>query len=807
MRGGGRRDHGSGGSRLAGRWSLYEHLGKVGIESGRARLEFDLEAGTFDLHDGDTLFFNNATAGILIRLKRGHAPIVTGGPWQLDDAVEGALELFKLEDWGRAMLRVEAQEEGALVLRLGMVWESDREPPAIEALLPLRVPPGGILPGRESVKQWRTYVHGWQCWTPTAALASRRSGDFLLPQFLPRRLKPMVANPSTPVSSDNGVFESEWFSGIADLEKHDSAVVGFTGVSRALSRVSVRMGRKQEQCELEAFCLFDGTRPPAGDATWSEPLAFVPGDDSGANLARYAELVAKRQGVAAVRRAAPGWCSWYQFFTGISESEVLLNLGDLAGQFSFLGIQVVQIDDGYSPDVSDWLETNDDFAGGMEALAAEIISSGKTPGIWLAPFTVTRRSKIFKEKKEWLQADKKGRPVLAGYNPAWGGRFYGLDLTHPEVLSWLEEVFETLAGYGYRFFKLDFMACGVLEGKRRDGSVTRAEAARKALAVIREAAGKDAYIMAAGGPVMLGTGILDAQRISGDVAPYWKKPYQRILRDRATPGLRNSLYNTMTRAFMSGRMFDGDPDCLLARTTDSGLTAAERRTLASVIAALGGAFMVSDDTARWGPEELLLLGQSLPHAAGLPVCTDVWKREAPMYLRTWMRDAEGEYLLALVLNWSDKEADLAIDFGELKLPEGRWHVVEFWTGEYLGELTGAVTVEAVEPHGCALARLTLAEDRPRLIGSTLNLSQGAAELVAFDKADFGVRLAVKSALGGAASLTLSLPGAGEVTARVDSVTDAPVEVEVERLTTIVYRLKLDVPEDGATIAVTYGRPD
>jgi len=257
-----------------------------------------------------------------------------------------------------------------------------------------------------------------------------------------------------------------------------------------------------------------------------------------------------------------------------------------------------------------------------------------------------------------------------------------------------------------------------------------------------------------------------------------------------------------------GRLLSiSDPDCLLARTTDSGLTGAERRTLASVIAALGGAFMVSDDTARWGPEELLLLGQSLPHASGLPVCTDVWKREAPMYLRTRMLDAAGEYLLALVLNWSDKEADLAIDFGELKLPEGRWHVVEFWTGEYLGELTGAVTVEAVEPHGCALARLTLAEDRPRLIGSTLNMSQGAAELVAFDETDFGVRLAVKSALGGAASLTLSLPGAGEVTARVESVTDAPVEVEVERLTTIVYRLKLDVPEDGATIAVSYGRPD
>jgi len=766
-----------------------------------------MELGEFELHDGDTLFFAGATVGALKRLKRGEEPIVTRGPWQKGDAPGGSLHLFKLEDWGRVLFHAEPAGEGVLSLRLGIVWESEEEPPPISAIIPLKVPPGGILPGRDTVKQWRAYVHGWQCWSPSAALSRKRSGDYLLPQFLPKRLKPMVVNPSTPVSSDKGAFESEWFGGIADLSRGDSVVVGFTGVSRALSRVSMRLGRKPEQCELEALAVFDGTRPVAGETMWSEPLAFVPGDVSGANLARYAELVASGQGVGRVRKTPAGWCSWYQYFTEISEEQVVFNLGDLAAQYAFLGIELVQIDDGYSPSVSDWLATTDDFPSGMEALAREIAARGKIPGIWLAPFTVTRRSPIFKEKKEWLQGGRKGKPVLAGYNPAWGGRFYGLDLTHPEVLLWLKEVFETLAGYGYTFFKLDFMACGLLEGKRFDGSVTRAEAARRALEVIREAVGADSFIIAAGGPVMLGTGILDAQRIGGDVAPYWQKPYQTLLRDRATPGLRNNLYNSMTRAFMSGRLFEGDPDCLMVRSTDTELTAAERRTLASCVAALGGSFIVSDDTARWGPEELLLLSQSLPHASGLPLCTDVWKREKPMYMRTAMTDAAGDYFLALVINWSDEAEDLAIDFGELMLPEGRWHVCEFWTGEYMGELTGSVQVKGVAPHGCALARLTRAEDRPRLIGSSANLSQGAAELVAFEETEFGVRLTVKCSLGGDTALTLCLPGAGVVTARLESRTDAPVDVEVERLTTIVYRVRLEMPEGGAKIAVEYGKTE
>jgi alpha-galactosidase len=778
---------------------MYEHQGRLVIECGLSRVEFDPASGTFDLHYGETVLLTGAAAGAFRRLKKGVVSMVTAGPWQAGGDA-GALEVFRLEDWGRVLLRFERSRDDVLVIRAGLVWESDDDPVPVESIVPLKVPPGGVWPGRRSVKDWRVYVHGWQCWTPTGALESRRPADYLLPLFLPKRLQAMVANPTTPVTSDRGAFESEWFSAIADTVIRDSFVVGFTGVSRALSRIAVHTGRKHSLSELEAVALFDGKRPVPGEPLWSEPLAVLPGDLSGRNLERYAEMVASEQGVGEVRRAPAGWCSWYQYFSDISEKQLMLNADDLAGRFSFLDLPLVQIDDGYAPDVGDWLETTDGFPSGMEAVAARIAAKGRLPGIWVAPFTVTRGSKIFREKKEWVQSNRKGKPVLAGYSPDWGGRFYGLDLTHPEVLEWLEEVFSTLAGYGYRFFKLDFMGCGLLEGRRTDDTVTRAEAARGALEIIRKAVGKDAYVMAAGGPVMLGTGILDAQRVSGDVAPFWSKPYQHLIRDRATPGVRNSLVNTLTRAFMSGRLFEGDPDCLLVRTTDSELTLAEKRTLASAIAALGGSFMVSDDTARWGPEQLELLAVALPHAGGTPVCTDIWKREVPMYMRTGMSDAAGDYFLGLAINWSDSVATVGIDPGELDLPEGRWHTCEFWTGSYLGELTGVAAVEGVEPHGCALVRLTKAEDRPRLIGSSINLSQGASELVAFEPSEGGLALELKGPVGGPATVTLSLPGAGEAAASI-----AGARLEVERLSTSVYRVPFEMSRDGTRIVIEYQR--
>jgi alpha-galactosidase len=780
------------------RWQVYRYEGKIGIESGLARVEFDAENGLLDLYSGDTLVFAGSSIGVLTRAKKQVEHLETPGAWEPAGKTGATLNFFKREDWGRLLLGIEPVERGAFVLRVGLAWDSDDEPPQIEAIVPVKVPAGGVFPGRTSVRPWRVYVHGWQCWTPTAALKSKRPGDYLLPLFLPRRLKAMLVNPATPVSSDRGVFESEWFAGLADTSTFDSVVVGFTGVSRMLSRVSVRPGRKPEQSELEALALLEGKRPERGTALWAEPLALIPGDLSTANFEHYAMLLAAEQMVEEVKPMPAGWCSWYQYFTGVSRDEVLANADRLCKDFTNLAIDVIQVDDGYSPAVGDWLENNERFPGGMQALARDLDSRGKIPGVWVAPFTVTRKSRVFREKPDWIQRDRKGKPVLAGYNPAWKGRFYGLDLTNPEVLDHLREVFGTLASYGYRFFKLDFMACGLLEGKRSDESLTKAEAARRALEVIRESAGEGAMIIAAGGPVLLGTGILDAQRVSGDVAPYWRTRYQPLLRDRSTPGVRNSLINTMTRAFLSGRVFEGDPDCMLARSKKTRLTEDERRTLASAIAVLGGSFMVSDDTSLWGQEEYALVARSMPHARGLPLCPDLWLREVPMYLVSRMSDLAGDYLLALAVNWFKKTADMKVDLSELGLGRERWHASEFWSGKYLGEFKDSFTLQRVAPHGCGLVRLTRAVDEPCLVGSSLNLAQGAAEIVEFVSEPGGVRMQVRSPLECEAVITLCLPGAGEVSVERDGMG----EVKVERLTTSVYRLTFDI-EDQAHLEVTY----
>lgn len=79
-----------------------------------------------------------------------------------------------------------------------------------------------------------------------------------------------------------------------------------------------------------------------------------------------------------------GWCSWYQYYTKISEKIILKNLSLIKEKK--LPIQFFQIDDGYQKEIGDWLTTNDKFPGGMRLLAEEIRREKLTPGIWLAPF-------------------------------------------------------------------------------------------------------------------------------------------------------------------------------------------------------------------------------------------------------------------------------------------------------------------------------------------------------------------------------------------------------------------------------------
>ena len=187
-----------------------------------------------------------------------------------------------------------------------------------------------------------------------------------------------------------------------------------------------------------------------------------------------------------------------------------------------------QLDDGYQRTIGDWLHTNDKFPRGVESVADAIGASGRTAGIWLAPFLAAPDATITTEHPEWLARAPEGDGFAIGmYHDVWGGLMWELDVTDAAVIDHLERTARTLVEMGYRYLKLDFTFSAAMPGRFRDPTRTPAERVRAGYEAIRRGAGDDVFILGCGAPVGALVGVVDGMRIGADVAPWWSAPRRR----------------------------------------------------------------------------------------------------------------------------------------------------------------------------------------------------------------------------------------------------------------------------------------
>lgn len=313
-------------------------------------------------------------------------------------------------------------------------------------------------------------------------------------------------------------------------------------------------------------------------------------DDLERTLDIYAQKVAE---LNHPKKSKPffGWESWYSYYLNISEKALL---GELEKVSNFgIKYEVFQIDDGYEADIGEWLKTNDKFPSGLEFIAEKIKGTGIIPGIWTAPFSVSESSELFKDHKDWLVKDDKG-PIVAYEN--WNKKIYALDLSNPKVLDWIGGLFSTLKGYGYDFFKIDFLFAGMIPGKRYL-DVTPTEAYRMGMERISNVLG-NSHILGCGAPLFPSIGYVDSMRIGADTSPKWNGEI-----DTGIAGAKYSIRNAFTRNFM-GAWWINDPDCVMARSTDTELTKNERMVNVYVPALLNGQFLESDFLDKLTDEDL-----------------------------------------------------------------------------------------------------------------------------------------------------------------------------------------------------------
>jgi alpha-galactosidase len=461
--------------------------------------------------------------------------------------------------------------------------------------------PDGIdgldLPGDRGA--WYVYKMGFNVSARSGAvpLASSECAFFLrFPPYrcLPASLRRMLFNEGTRFSSRPGDFQSEWFSMLTTPDGGASLLAGFAGVGRNFGHVHI----DGEAGRLALVAQLDGVPLDPGGQRDIDPIHLGAGPGTEEVLQGYARALAAEHPPRI--RPARIWCSWYSgFYDRISESGLLANLDMLRDIDA--PIDCFQLDDGYQAAIGDWLVTNDRFPGGLEPLARRIAATGYRPGIWTAPFSVSPRSRLFRAHPDWVVRDARGRPVKAGFIMGrFGPRFYyGLDTTREDVLAHVEQLYRTLREMGWGLFKIDFLTSACVAGRRRDPSMTRAQAYRRGLDAVRRGIGDDALLLSGIGPILANVGQMDIQRLGPDTSfgsPSWQTLLQRADRDRMSPGLVNNTSGSLARSFTNDILWSGDGDAILQQDVPVN----EARFLATVALLLGSTTTVGHDFRR-GP--------------------------------------------------------------------------------------------------------------------------------------------------------------------------------------------------------------
>ena len=208
-----------------------------------------------------------------------------------------------------------------------------------------------------------------------------------------------------------------------------------------------------------------------------------------------------------------GYTSWYNYYTRISQN--LINRDITSFEKHNIVPDIFQIDDGYQTAVGDWLSLKGEFSGGMRPITERLHAMGSKAGLWLAPFSAQKNSKLIKDHPDWLARDAKGKPVFGGLN--WGG-FYALDIYNQGVRDYLKKVFDTILNeWGFDMVKLDFLYCCCevpLHGR------SRGEVMCDGMDLLREIIGGK-LILGCGVPMWPAFGKVDFCRTGADVGLKW----------------------------------------------------------------------------------------------------------------------------------------------------------------------------------------------------------------------------------------------------------------------------------------------
>ena len=540
-----------------------------------------------------------------------------------------------------------------------------------------------------------------------------------------------------------------------------SVLLGFmTGFDQLFETV-VELDGEHRCVGLRCASLYDALLPDGAEA-FSEWLRIDLSSDSFAALERYAHDKAV-SGQARVRTALGVFCTWYYYGLSVTERDMMSDMDELSRRK--IPFDVFQLDEGWEITLGDW-RLNGKFTMTHEEIARTMRGHGFVPGIWTSPFIAHETAPVTSEHPDWLLRHRDGSLCLFPMN---GTVYRVLDITHPEVIRWIGDLYAYLRRCGFLYHKLDFTRAPVIEDDAVffDPTVPRARAYRNAIAAVRQGIGEDGYLLICGGLYDAVIGLADGQRAGSDVLSMWSDPFRQ-------GGMAAPF--TIKQAILRGWMnawWNNDPDALMVRRrteperglalTYGLLNDEEVKTCALNQYFGGGLVCATEPMNQLEDDRMGAWRHILPPLPVRMTPRDLFSGERyPAVIDVRVRD--GAWHTVAVINWRDNEIwrpALRLD-GSLVggLIKGKtYRVCEFFSGMIIEGLKcgDPVPVPPIAPHGSILLKIE-AEDptAPSVVASDAHFSFGA-ELKRLEMRDNTLRFETDYAFDIPVRYAISLP--------------------------------------------------
>lgn len=534
-----------------------------------------------------------------------------------------------------------------------------------------------------------------------------------------------------------------------------AAQIGFLTFQHRHTLSEYEPGMDGAISRMLACCDFAGWRLEPGMETMVETFTAAWGNNPYRQLEEWADLAADEIKPVFRDRAALGWLGGAWTIAPESdktrEERTLGNAAALQEKLGAFGFEYLwtSIDNLPGSNPGAWLEWNEkNFPSGLDGLVRKLSEYGLKLGLWCGPFYLSSAlTERVRELEDALLRNDDGTPLVvcktwshgeAGkLPPEQRPKLYALDPTHPKARAFIRRFFEFYREHGVRYFMIDFLeaAAGMLGRfpyrKHHDATVCIGpEALNKGMAVIREAAGKETFLLASSGPTLHCAGYVDAMRTGSDfgegraIRPgVFFYPASSIINGtRFWTGPGWAIRNMAANYYTHRKLYLNDSGNVLS--VDQPIPLEDARVHAAIHGFSGASSMLGDDMRYIHPERLALIKKTLPRSPEVAVPMDLFSlpdNEVPQIFRREIHRPWGSWQVYVIFNLTGETKRHRLE------PEGKYLAWEFWNERYCGQMAEPSMFEV--PSGTVrIFRITPVTGHPQILGTDIHMTMGEMEI-------------------------------------------------------------------------------